>query len=91
MEHVTPLPSKGHVSLWTDNVLKHFDPQDPHQMHTVSRALDHVMDMKQENRDRATGLKTAVIAAPAVSLQIEEDNLVVNKVKHIIHQTHPIA
>ena len=26
MEHVMPLPSKGHISVWKDNDLKFIDP-----------------------------------------------------------------
>ena len=59
-----PLPFNRHVSIWTDNDLKFIDPQDPHQIHISYRVLNHVIDLKQENIDDATGIKTSLALAP---------------------------
>ena len=32
MEHVIKLPSKGQVSVWADNDLKHIDSREMHQV-----------------------------------------------------------
>ena len=32
MKHVIKLPSRGQISVWTDNDLKHIDTRDPHEI-----------------------------------------------------------
>ena len=54
MNHVIHLPSKVHISVWTDNALKCIDHWNSHQIHILSRVLDQFMDLKQENTDGAT-------------------------------------
>ena len=45
------------MSVWADNEPKSIHPQDPYKIYVLFRFLDQVIDMKQENTDRATGLK----------------------------------
>ena len=37
MEHVTKQPSKGPISIWTDDDLKHIDPREPYQIYSICR------------------------------------------------------
>ena len=54
--------------------------QNPHQIHILSRVLDHITDLKQENTDGATGYKMTVASAPSTLLQMEEDDLPAYKI-----------
>ena len=70
MEHVIKLPSKGQISLWTDNDLKHIHLRDPYQIQILSRILDHIMDPKQNTGvDIRLSLMTASATHIANSMQ----------------------
>ena len=49
MECVIPVPTKRHMLVWLDSDLKNTDPQNLHKICILSKVLDHVMDLKQDN------------------------------------------
>ena len=51
----TAQPSEGCVSAGQVNDLKFIHQQDPHQISILSRVLDHIVYLKQGNRDGSTG------------------------------------
>ena len=51
MEHIISVLSKGHISMWTDNILKCIYSQN--QICSLSRVLDQVMDLNPENTGAA--------------------------------------
>ena len=64
MKHVIELPSKGQISIWTNNDLKHIYLGEPHQIQILSKVLDYIMVLKQ-NADGCTGLpQTNASASP---------------------------
>ena len=54
MAHVIKLYSKGEISLWIDNDLKHIDLRETCQIGIISRFLEHIIDLNQ-NTDGPTG------------------------------------
>ena len=43
MKHVKRLPSKAHVSVWTDNDPRHIDPREPYQIWILPKVLDMLL------------------------------------------------
>ena len=82
MEHVIKPPIKGWIAVWTDNNLKHIDPREPYQIQTLSRILDHIMDMKQTTA-KATGLEPMIASAPIYQTQKRQTINIYTKIKHV--------
>ena len=73
------------MSIGICNDLKFIDPEDPHQIHILFSVLDDGMDLKQENTDGATRLKTYVASLLLEPSQMEEDDLRLYKLEYVIH------
>ena len=71
MEHIIKLPLKGHISILTNNDLKHIDPTEAYQIQIISRVMDHIMDLEQ-NTEEATRLQLTV---PSVSPGVQAEVL----------------
>ena len=46
MNYAINLPSKGQISVWTDDDLKDKDLRQPQWILILSRVLEHIMDLK---------------------------------------------
>ena len=84
MEHVLTPPSRGQISVRTGNNLKHIDSRDPHQVLVPSRALDDIIDVKQ-NVEGAIGLGLT-IASVAPLPGKTQGNLLAYKPECITYQ-----
>ena len=65
------------------------DLKESHQIQILSRVLNHVMDLKQENLGGATRLKFTVAPALPEPTQTKEDYLPGYTPTHTIHHIHP--
>ena len=58
-------------------------PQDPHQIGILSRTVDLIMDLKQENTDGVTRRKSFVALKLSGASQKAETDLIVYKPKYV--------
>ena len=65
MKLVMNLPSKGKISVWTDDDLKCIDARELYQMQILYRVLAHIMDLKQHT-EGDTGQQLMTASVPAI-------------------------
>ena len=70
----------------TENNLKFIGPQDPQHIHILSEVLYHAMDLNQETTDKTTRLKTPVASVSQDPSPMAYNDLLVYKLKYVIHQ-----
>ena len=83
MEHVIKLCSKGQISVWKGDALKHIDPGETHQIQLLSRFLDHIICLK-ESTDGNIRLSPMIVSTPLIA-NTSQGNLPEYKLKCIIH------
>ena len=83
MEQVITLPSRGKVSKWTANDLKHTASREQQWIWILPRALYHIMDLKQ-NTMGTTGLGILIASALPIPDKTKDT-------QQTVHQGHPMV